>query len=370
MATDETVDHASTAQTQTESPEAPHLSQRPRLHTLIRPAIALLIAIVVFVAVLRQAESIDWHETFHQLRHASLGWFLLGLAAFHGGYLLRCYRWEVLLSGADTTHVSGRIERPGFPTLVEIMYRAWFVNTVTIARAGDAYRGYLLKRRSGASFSSSIGTIVTERIVDVVVLAVMLIGSILLAFHQNLPNGLPQILALAAVMAVLGAVGLLFLKRLEPLILRLLPDRVEHHVAPLMSAMIGSTRKMPLLILLSFGGWMGEALELLFVARALGIHLPITHAATVALLTALLTTLPITPGGLGIADAGIIYLLQKVNIASGPAAAVAILSRVITFGSIVVFGGLFTLIGMIRERRKSPTVAPPPPADAVFDAKR
>lgn len=354
----------------TMSEENPHLGHRPRLHTLIRPAIALLIAVVVFAAVLKQAESIDWHETFHQLRHASLGWFLLAFAAFHGGFLLRCYRWEVLLSGADTTHATGRIERPGFPSLVEIMYRAWFINTVTIARAGDAYRGYLLKRRSGASFSSSIGTIVTERIVDVVVLAVMLIGSILLAFHQKLPNGLPQILALAAVMAIIGAIGLLFLKRLEPLILRILPNRISHHVAAITSAMVGSTRKMPLLILLSFCGWMGEALELMFVARALGIELPVTHAATVALLTALLTTLPITPGGLGIADAGIIYLLQKVNVASGPAAAVAILSRVITFGSIVVIGGLVSLIGIALERRGASAQSPTQPAKAAFDAKR
>jgi len=74
---------------------------------------------------------------------------------------------------------------------------------------------------------------------------------------------------------------------------------------------------------------------------------------------ALLTTLPITPGGLGIADAGIIFLLGTVSIASGPAAAIAILARVITFGSVVVIGGLWSLLGSVREHPGAPAFLRP-----------
>ncbi len=229
------------------------------------------------------------------------------------------------------------------------MYRAWFVNSVTPARAGDAYRGYLLKRRSGASFTSTLGTIVSERIIDVMVLAFLLIASILLAFHQHLPPGVPQLLAIAAVLAVGGPVGLIFLPRLAPLLLPRVPARLRGRIETIVTSMIASVRRMPLLLVLSLGGWAGETLMLLFVARALDIDLPITHAATVALLTALLTTLPITPGGLGVADAGMIFLLGLVDIDTGPAAAIAILARVITFGSVVLIGGAWTVRGLLRD---------------------
>lgn len=351
-------------QTPIQSPDQPptptigHPPRHPAVR-LIRPAVVVVVLLIVVVTLYRQGRSIDWTETGDQLRSANVWWFGLGLVAFHAGFLLRCYRWRVLLTGAESHEKVVVADRLPFHSIVGIMYRAWFVNTVTIARAGDAYRGYLLKKRSGASFSSSIGTIVSERIVDVMVLAVLLISAILLAFHQHMPRGLPAILAISAVLAVAGPMSLLFLHRLQPLILRRLPARVSDKAGIVMAAMIASVRRMPLLVLLSAGGWLGETLMLLFVARAIGIDLPITHAATVALLTALLTTLPITPGGLGIADAGIIFLLGTVSVASGPAAAIAILARVITFGSVVLIGGAWSLLGAVRERPGAPAIFRP-----------
>lgn len=319
----------------------------------LRPVIGAVVLVAVVVLLYRQGRAIDWTETGQQLREADPAWFALGLVAFHAGFLLRCARWRVLLTGANADDGITTPAHLPFPTLIGIMYRAWFVNTVTIARAGDAYRGYLLKQKTGASFSSSIGTIVSERIVDVMVLAVLLISAILLAFHQHLPSGVPIILALSALLAAAGPVALVSLRRLEPIVLRWLPARVRGKAAVLMGAMIGSVRQMPRLVLLSAGGWLGETLMLLFVARAIGVDLPITHAATVALLTALLTTLPITPGGLGVADAGIIFLLGTVDVASGPAAAIAILARLATFGSVVLIGGGWSLVASIREHPAS-----------------
>jgi uncharacterized membrane protein YbhN (UPF0104 family) len=324
--------------------------------------IAVLVVVVAAIAALlyRQGRAIDWDETARELRDANPWWFLVALAVFHGGFLLRCYRWQVLLVGAADggQNTVGSRHLP-YHSIVGIMYRAWFVNSVTPARAGDAYRGYLLKRRTGASFTSTLGTIVSERIVDVMVLAILLIPSILLAFHQHLPRGVPALLALSGALAVAGPIGLLFLRRLEPVLLRRLPSRLSTRVGGITAAMLASIRRMPLLLLLSVGGWLGETLMLLLVARALGIDLPLTHAATVALLTALLTTLPITPGGLGVADAGMIFLLGLVDIPTGPAAAIAILARVITFASVILIGGAWTLRGLIRDHVPARTILHP-----------
>lgn len=198
-----------------------------------------------------------------------------------------------------------------------------------------------------------------SRIVDVIVLAVLLISSTLLAFHPHLPRGAPAVLEISEALAVAGPLALLFLRRLQPLILRRLPARVATRAEVVTVAMIASVRRMPLLVLLLVESWLGETLMLIFVVLAIGNNLPITHAPTVGLLTALLMTLPITPGDLGSVDTGIIFLLRTVSIAAGPAAAIAILFRVKTFGSVVLIDGLWTLFDAVRERSGTPPIFRP-----------
>jgi uncharacterized protein (TIRG00374 family) len=55
--------------------------------------------------------------------------------------------------------------------LTRIMYLAWFTNCITVARLGDAYRGYLLKKAMGVSFAVTLGTVLAERLLDLLVMA-------------------------------------------------------------------------------------------------------------------------------------------------------------------------------------------------------
>ena len=57
------------------------------------------------------------------------------------------------------------------------MFLAWFANCIVPAKLGDVYRAYLLKLNAGVSFSTTIGTILAERIIDVVVLFVLMLAA-------------------------------------------------------------------------------------------------------------------------------------------------------------------------------------------------
>jgi uncharacterized protein (TIRG00374 family) len=63
-----------------------------------------------------------------------------------------------------------------------------------------------------------------------------------------------------------------------------------------------------------------------------------------ALGTAVLTTIPFTPGGLGLVEVGLGSLLIYLNIQKADAAAVVLMDRVLSYYSIAFFGFLVYLV--------------------------
>jgi len=93
------------------------------------------------------------------------------------------------------------------------MYLAWFANCVTVARLGDVYRCYLLKQEAGVSFTATFGTVLTERLLDLVVLVAMVGVGVLVVFHGTLPPEVAQPLLIGVIASVLGILGLLSVRR-------------------------------------------------------------------------------------------------------------------------------------------------------------
>ena len=56
----------------------------------------------------------------------------------------------------------------------------------------------------------------------------------------------------------------------------------------------------------------------------------------VALMSALLTTLPITPAGLGVVEAAVIVVLKLVDMDASMAGSIAILDRLIGYWSLII----------------------------------
>src|SRR5205814_7231733 len=109
-----------------------------------------------------------------------------------------------------------------------------------------------------------------------------------------------------------------------------------------------SFRALPLLFGYSLLVWAVEAGRVYFITRALRLDmLPLSMVLFVALAGALLTTLPLTPAGLGFVEsgiAGVLILVESLGITHGvgkdTATAVAILDRSISYWSLVLVGFL------------------------------
>jgi uncharacterized protein (TIRG00374 family) len=110
----------------------------------------------------------------------------------------------------------------------------------------------------------------------------------------------------------------------------------------------GSFRRVPLLIGYSVIGWVIECLTLYIVATAMGTPVSVAGAIVVALVASLLSAVPFTPSGLGVAEVGMVLVLQWVGLDTNAAGAVTILSRAINYWSIVFFGFVLYLFGTGR----------------------
>ena len=326
----------------------------------LRNVASFLLAVAVLYVVYRQLLGVDWAETWASVRGANAALLVFALAVFYCSFPLRALRWGTLLGNVGYGRDVGR-PMPSTLGLTRIMYLAWFANCVTIARLGDAYRGYLLKREAGVSFAVTLGTVLAERLLDLLVLATMMGAGVLLVFGGSLPTDATQALAAGLILSGIGIVGLLSMRRFRWAFEKVLPRRLHAHYSRLEHGVIASFRRLPLLVALSAAGWVLEGAALYVVAAAVGVPVSVAGALVVALAASLLSAVPITPAGLGFTEAGMVVMLGWLGLDAATATAVTLLFRVINYWSIVVFGFLLYIFG--RERKRAAGESPGTPGE-------
>jgi glycosyltransferase 2 family protein len=316
----------------------------------LRNIASVFLTLLVLYLVYRQVLSLDWQEVWTTVQGASPGLVALALVIFYCSFPLRALRWKALLANLGYGRADGR-PMPSALGLTRIMYVAWFVNCVTVARLGDAYRGYLLKREAGVSFAVTLGTVLAERLLDLVVLAAMMGAGVLVVFGHSLPTGALQALAAGLILSVVGIVGLLAMRRFRRAFERILPERLHAFYARLEHGAVDSFRRLPLLVALSALGWVLEGAALYAVAAAVGGPVSVAGALVVALAASLLTAVPITPAGLGFTEVGMVVMLGWLGVDITTATGITLLFRLINYWSIVVLG--FVLYVFSRKRKRS-----------------
>ncbi len=309
--------------------------RQPR--TIVSIAVPLVI-ILVFVALNRQ----QLERVPGLILGANPFLVLAAFAIYYLGFPLRGYRWALLLRGT------------GFycPTkdATEIIFLSWLVNCVVPAKLGDVYRAYLLKINSRASLSRTFGTVFIERVLDLFAIVLLGLAAGFWSFRGRLPTDVQVVVAIGIGVMVLLAVGLLFLRSFGSRFLAALPLPRKETILELYErfeqGVFGAIgwRALPRLLLMTALIWASESLRLWLVVQALGfpdVSLGLSGAVFVALIGSLLTAVPLSPAGLGIVEAGIVGVLTLVyGVPLAEATAIALLDRVISVFSIIVFGSI------------------------------
>lgn len=318
-----------------------------------RTLVSFLLAIaIVVVAVLVQR--IDPATVWQYMRQANPWLYLLAFLSFYATFPLRAWRWRLLLLNASAQDPQAPA-LPRLPHLIEIIYLSWFANCAVPAKLGDLYRGYLLKQTTGASFVHTVGTIFAERVLDMLFLFLLMIASSLAVFGPRIPAGSTATLVYGGGIALVAiAAGVLLgMRFFGPTLRRLVPARFQGLYDRFLEGTLLSFRwkTLPLLLGLTLVVWLLESLRFYLVLLSLPQHISLGLPVVIfiALASSLLTTLPITPAGLGAVEAMFVWILPLFLPAGTAdpknlAAAVAMLDRGINFWSILFFGFIAFLL--------------------------
>jgi uncharacterized protein (TIRG00374 family) len=332
---------------QVEVPEAP-ASAPPVAARLFswRTLISFLVAAVIVVVAVKSG-GIDWSTTWNRLTHADLRLYALALLCFPVAMVVRAVRWQFLLRNAG--------EHCGTFSLFEIIYASFFVNCVIPAKMGDVYRAFLVRQRENVGASKALGTIIAERLLDLCVLMALLIITGAITFHNRVPRSLvPYVIAGGLLSAFgIGAVLVMAMGGGRRYIHRL-PARIADRYENFRHGAVQSLSPWPFVTLLTVLVWCLEGTRLGLVVAALDLQ-SLMHPAQfllVALVAALLTTVPFTPGGLGLVEGGMIGVLAAVaDVPHNSGAAITVLDRSITYGSVAVVGFVFFALTHVRQPR-------------------
>lgn len=326
-------------------------------------SIAVPLAIIAFFLYLNRDRLAQVPELILQANPALV---LLAFVVFYLGFPLRGYRWSRLLRETGF--------RIPLKDSVEILYLSWFVNCVVPAKLGDVYRAYLLKMNSSASLSRTFGTVFMERILDIFAIAILGLAAGFWSFRDGLPPAIRLVFVVGIATVLVLALGLFTLRNFGKRIIdRLpLPPRFRELYERFEEGVFGGVglRHLPILAILTGLIWMTEGLRLYIVVQALGfpdVELGLSGAVFVALIGSLLTAIPLSPAGLGFAQAGVIGVLTVAyRVPLAEATAITILDWVISVLSIIVLGAVVYVVspkprGMGRIEQPPP-VTPAPTA--------
>ena len=343
------------------------LSIRKRLLNW-RTIVPLVIAIVALV-IFAQKININPKLTWIAMRNAKVYFVLIAFIIYYFSFPIRTFRWRMLLENIGYTKENG-IQLPKFWKLLEIIYVSWFANVIVPAKLGDLYRAYLLRREAGLPASRTFGTVLAERLLDLIVLLLLFIPSVIISLHENLPPQLALGLKITMVLVIVGIIGLFMLRMFPTQIGLVVPKRYRGYYYQFQEGTLGSFRRIPSLTGLTIGVWACEALRFFFIALALNL-IPgnLTHVLSaslfIALGEALLTVIPFTGGGIGLVEGGMLAMISLFTPNTSLALAAIVIDRAISLFSILVIGFFVFMFTISRQAS-----IPEPPLQTIAIAEQ
>lgn len=270
-------------------------------------------------------------------------------------YVLFALRWRLLITLEP---------KPRLPRLFGFLMLGYLANVLLPMRAGDALRVALLRRDYGHGTTRAAGSVVLERILDVLTL---LAFGLAVALHANLPEAIRIVLrtaGIAATAAIALTVALVARPRgvagmLDAIARRFGPrfaDVLSAHVAQLADAMSvlfpkdrGGLLRAVAAIALGVAGWITYGLAMSLCVAAFGVEPPVTAGLLLTVVTNLGSAIPSSPASLGVYHALGVVALSPWRVDFDRALSVATATHAITVGVQLALGAAAMLLLRVRH---------------------
>lgn len=307
------------------------------------------------------------------LARVNLGWYSLVVVSYYASLVARGWRWQGILKTMGWP--------VGFAYAVTLLTAGLFTSAILPARAGDIGRVALLKQDHNIPVAQGIASIAGERALDVLAILSMAIIGAWLALPGRLPAEVLQLLAGVGLLFIIGLVGLLVIPGVEKwlrefkLVQTITPPKIWALYQKILDfgfSLIHGVRMLGqkptalgAAVGQSFFIWLWDALMIYFILLSLGLAAPFSVSLFTAMVSDLVTAVPLTPGALGQFDAALISLLSLFGLSTTDSSLTTLLLRLIQLWTFIPISGLVTYIfGFSRVLKigQSEAAAPGQPA--------
>jgi uncharacterized protein (TIRG00374 family) len=306
--------------------------RRSRLVNLLTVAVTVLFS---YVALKGINLSLGWRA----LRRSDYWWILVALVVFGLGNVARGLRWRSLFA---------RGRRPLVPTVINAMMVGYLYNNIMPARAGEAARVLVLTQRSTSAPVELLGTVVLERLYDVLAILVIFFAAESWLPHVSWFSAAAlAAIVLAALIATAAILLAVYGDRPVRLLLRPLRrfelfsgERLDQTIDEVIHGLSGL--RHPALALEAFGwtiaAWLLTALCAYVVTMAFHLHLPYACGILVSVAIGAGMILPSAPAAVGVFEGATLIALKAYHVPHSSALPYALVLHLVNFVPFVLVG--------------------------------
>lgn len=269
-------------------------------------------------------------ETLITIRETRIRYLFLAIAAYILSVYLFAVRWQQVLACIGY-HVKAS-------TLFPIYFGAIFINNVTPGgnmAGGESFRILWANKSLNISYTDAFKTIFFERLIEAIPVTLLLIYIL-----YSSPVLEIKYLPLVDSLTLTSTYLLLFFIVVACFVIWYFRASFSSFLKTLQQNWNQFKKSVIPVLLLSTGVWILDVIRLEAVALSLNLHISLNLLITVSIASFLLGILPLTPGGLGIVEGGLISLLVYSGFPLASATSFVFLERLISYG-------ISTLIGAI-----------------------
>ncbi len=267
------------------------------------------------------------------------GYLILSVAVSFGNLWIRAFRWKIIVRPVKDIPLKSMFSH---------LMIGYLFNNVLPFRAGELGRSLIMGKREEISRNSALASIVVERGFDLLGMAAY-VPVVLMAV--SLPQSAKVVLILSSAAAVLFlAIAYLALAKREftlnriKRILRRAPDRVSDRIADLITsftngmAALGKRRLVVFITAISVFIWFMTIVVIYLRFLAFRLELPFYAAVVTLIVLNFASTLPSSPGQIGVAHFAFVVALALFGVDWETAAAFGLVSHALTYITTTITG--------------------------------
>jgi len=271
----------------------------------------------------------DFSILVHHLQNVKMEYVLLGVLAIFSGLIVRSFRWNLMIRELGIQiNLKSSI----------LIYLCGTAFGLSPGRLGEVAKSHYLKRLVDAPISKTAPTIIIERFLDVFAILIIALSSVLLIGEKHQEILLGYIAVGIFLLLIYKKKHLIkILKKAESIpVLK----RISNNLIPSIDIifLLLKPKIFAKTFFLSALSWLIESLVVYLVLKSFNIDLSIIKSAFIYVVSSLIGSSSLLPGGIGTTEGGLLAFFLWENIKYDDAIGPIIVIRILVLWMTIIFG--------------------------------